>query len=60
MKTDKEIINELGGVKKLVELLGYDKKCGGYQRVANWLKRGIPAEVKLEHYELFAPFIKNN
>lgn len=58
MKTDQEIIQDLGGVKKLVELLGYDKKYGGYQRVANWLKRGIPTKIKLEHYELFSPYLK--
>lgn len=56
MKTDKEIIQELGGVKKLVEMLGLG--YGGYQRVANWQTRGIPAAIKLEHMDIFMPYLK--
>lgn len=52
MPSDKELIAKLGGAAKLAELLGYDKK-GGTQRVHNWVSRGIPAKVKLEHQELF-------
>ena len=52
MPSDKELIAKLGGAAKLAELLGYDKK-GGTQRVHNWVSRGIPAKVKLEHQEIF-------
>lgn len=48
---DKTLIRDLGGPAKVAELLGYDR--GGVQRVFNWLKRGIPPKVKLEHPELF-------
>ena len=30
-----------------------DKKPGGVQRVHNWVARGIPARVKLEHAAIF-------
>lgn len=50
--TDAELINHLGGPTKVAELLKYDKQ-GGVQRVQNWLVRGIPAQVKLDHLELF-------
>lgn len=53
MATDKEIIERHGGPAKLAELLGYDKKRGGVQRVNNWLTRGVPAQVKLDHPEIF-------
>jgi hypothetical protein len=49
---DKELIETLGGPAKVAELLGYDKE-GGAQRVNNWLTRGIPARVKLDHPEIF-------
>jgi hypothetical protein len=49
---DKALIEKLGGPAKLSELLGYKKK-GGPQRVSNWMNRGIPSRVKLEHPELF-------
>jgi len=50
--TDAELIAELGGPTRLAERLGYEKP-GGVQRVQNWLARGIPPKVKLEHPELF-------
>jgi len=50
---DKQLIEELGGPSKVAELLGFDKKAGGVQRVQNWLTRGIPAEVKLAHPGIF-------
>lgn len=50
---DKRLIEELGGPSKVAELLGFDKKAGGVQRVQNWLTRGIPAEVKLAHPGIF-------
>lgn len=49
---DKQKIINLGGPSKVSQLLGYPK-AGGPQRVQNWLKRGIPAKVKLDHPELF-------
>lgn len=50
---DKALIEKLGGPSKVAELLGYDKKSGGVQRVQNWITRGIPAEVKLAHPGIF-------
>jgi hypothetical protein len=53
MSTDTELIERLGGPAKLAERLGYDKRAGGIQRVQNWLTRGIPAKVKLDHPDVF-------
>jgi hypothetical protein len=50
---DRQLIKRLGGPARLAELLGYDKRAGGVQRVHNWLSRGIPARVKLDHLDLF-------
>ena len=52
--TDTEMIKALGGPTKVAELLGYDKGNGGVQRVQNWLTRGIPAQVKLDHPRIFS------
>ena len=52
MKSDKEIIQELGGASKVAELLGF-KKSGGTQRVHNWMTRGIPASVKVMFPQFF-------
>lgn len=52
-KTDKEILDELGGATAVAKLLTYDLKTGGAQRVQNWYTRGIPAQVKLDHPDLF-------
>jgi len=49
---DKQIIEGLGGPASVAEILGYDKR-GGVQRVHNWLSRGIPPKVKLQHPEIF-------
>lgn len=49
---DKALIESLGGPAKVAELLGFDKD-GGTQRVYNWLTRGIPSQVKLEHPDIF-------
>ena len=51
--TDAELIDSLGGPTKLAEILNYDKKVGGVQRVQNWITRGIPSSVKIEHPEIF-------
>ena len=53
VRTDKEIIESLGGPTKVAELLQYDKRKGGAQRVQNWITRGIPARVKLDHLSIF-------
>lgn len=50
---DAQLIADLGGATKVAQLLGYDKAQGGVQRVHNWITRGIPAAVKLEHPHLF-------
>lgn len=52
LMNDKDLIKFLGGATKVSELLGL-KKPGGPQRVHNWLSRGIPPRVKLEHPDLF-------
>ncbi|THJ36192.1 hypothetical protein E8K88_02710 [Lampropedia aestuarii] len=51
--TDAELIQHYGGASKLAELLGYDLRAGGAQRVHNWIERGIPPRVKLDHPKLF-------
>lgn len=52
---DATLIEALGGATKVAELLDLrgESKSGGVQRVHNWITRGIPARVKLEHPELF-------
>ncbi|WP_269914824.1 hypothetical protein [Acinetobacter sp. HY1485] len=47
--TDKEILLILGGSTRVAELLGIKSK----QRVQNWMKRGIPPQVKLDYPHLF-------
>ncbi len=51
---DARLIQMLGGPSKVASILGYRRK-GGIQRVHNWMKRGIPARVRLENPDLF-PF----
>jgi hypothetical protein len=50
--TDWKIITDLGGPSKVSDLLGFPR-VGGQQRVQNWKKRGIPAQVKVDHPQLF-------
>ena len=50
---DATIIDKLGGPARVAELLGYDKRSGGVQRVHNWIARGIPWRVKVERPDLF-------
>lgn len=50
---DRKLIHDYGGPARMAEILGYDKKKGGVQRVQNWLTRGIPAKVKLSRPEIF-------
>ena len=49
---DSKLIEHLGGPTKVAELLRFDKD-GGVQRVQNWLTRGIPAQIKVDHPEIF-------
>lgn len=58
--TDKELIISLGGATRVCEMLGYDKSAGGVQRVHNWMERGIPAQVKLDHPDLFMRDLSNS
>lgn len=51
--SDKEKISNLGGSTAVAKLLGYDLTKGGAQRVNNWITRGIPAQVKIDHPKLF-------
>lgn len=48
MSSDKDLIDDLGGSTKVAALLGYS-----VQRVENWKKRGIPAQVRLDHPNVF-------
>lgn len=50
--TDKEIIDKLGGATKVAKLLNFEMPKGA-MRVHNWIKRGIPARVKLDRPDLF-------
>lgn len=54
MKTDAQIIDDLGGPAKVAEILGY-KNESGTQRVYNWKARGIPAAVRLNNLRIFGP-----
>ncbi|MCQ0032551.1 hypothetical protein [Burkholderia glumae] len=49
---DRQIIASHGGPAKFARLLGIDD-AGATQRVSNWLRRGIPASIKLAHLDLF-------
>lgn len=52
MKTDAQLIDELGGSAKVASMLGYKPEIG-IQRVHNWKARGIPAAVRLKHIDIF-------
>ena len=45
-----ELIDTAGGDTAFARLLGIDQEPGFAQRVNNWKRRGIPAEVVLAHY----------
>jgi hypothetical protein len=49
---DSELIKRLGGPAKLARLLGYDGD-DGTRRVFNWIRRGIPAKVRLQNQHIF-------
>ncbi|MDN7763014.1 MULTISPECIES: hypothetical protein [Burkholderia cepacia complex] len=52
IERDRQVIAKHGGPAKFARLLGLDDP-GGTQRVSNWLRRGIPPSIKLEHLDLF-------
>ena len=54
LERDREIIQALGGPRKVAERLGMLQPFG-QQKVTNWLVRGIPAHIKVAHPELFMP-----
>lgn len=49
IKDDKDIIVALGGSTKVAVLLNLKSK----QRVQNWMRRGIPASIKLQYPHIF-------
>lgn len=53
MTNDAQLIADLGGPAKVAELLGFNKH-GGIQRVQNWIARGIPYKVKVDHAKVFS------
>ena len=50
---DAQRIADLGGAAKVAELLGFERRLGGVQRVHNWTVRGVPPEIKLTRPDLF-------
>lgn len=51
LEQDRKLIADLGGPSAVAKRLQYAK--GGPQRVQNWLTRGIPPAVRLQHPDLF-------
>ena len=51
---DADLIKHLGGPTVVARRLGY-KLPDGARRVHNWMKRGIPAQVRLDHPRIFKP-----
>lgn len=49
---DAELIQSLGGPTAVARRLGYELPDGA-RRVHNWVKRGIPAQVRLKHPSIF-------
>jgi hypothetical protein len=47
------LIDAAGGSSALAALIGLGTEDGARQRVNNWRRRGIPADVILEHRKLF-------
>ncbi len=56
---DADLIRQLGGPTKVASLLSLPK-FGGAQRVQNWMARGIPAAIKVQHPNLFMPELATN
>jgi len=55
IEADKQQIIDLGGPAAVARMLGLDPSKGGVQRVQNWMARGIPAQVRLDHFDVFGP-----
>lgn len=53
---EKNLIDVMGGPTKVAQLLGIGDEKGAIQRVSNWKKRGIPAQVRLNYAKVFAKF----
>jgi hypothetical protein len=49
MHSQTNIIDALGGPKKVAEMLGLSREPGAIQRVGNWKRRGIPAQVLIDN-----------
>lgn len=45
---DKELIEKLGGVNAVAKFFGFR-----YNTVYNWIKRGVPSKVKVQHPNYF-------
>lgn len=52
LNKDSEIINSLGGPRKVAIALGWDEEKGA-RRVSNWRTRGIPSKVLVDHPLIF-------
>lgn len=48
----KKIISAAGGVTGFAKLLGLADTPWHKQRISNWLRRGIPPSVLIEHYNV--------
>lgn len=49
MNSQPNLIDALGGPKKVAEMLGIHQRPGAVQRVGNWKRRGIPAQVLIDN-----------
>lgn len=49
---DERIINHYGGPAAFAKVLGLESKHAT-QRVSNWIRRGIPPSVRVQHRKLF-------
>lgn len=50
---DAALIASLGGPTKVAQMLGFDPRQGGVQRVQNWTQRGIPELLKYQRPDVF-------
>lgn len=53
MNTEIDVIEMLGGPKRVAEMLGIVDEPGAIQRVGNWKRRGIPARVLIAHPDFY-------
>lgn len=49
---DKELILSLGGATAVAKMLKFETPSGS-RRVHNWMRRGIPASIKVEYPHIF-------